>query len=307
MQRRSITGSRGAPAHSLAVWFWRSAYCAITARLAPVLSMSDSRPVFVDVAAGHFVFREGDAGSEMYIIEWGSVEVLRAGRDQPLATLGPGDFFGEMAILEDQPRFASVRALTATRLLKVDRAAFAGMLRDNFEIAVRIMRKLVARLRHTEEQLSEAQRALAEAKGKSTPTKPGAAPPAAAFAAPRPRPRPQPVATAGQGIPLKLVHADTGSEFSLATGRAEMLVGRPDPVTGLLPDINLGPLDQARSVSRRHAKIVNEGGCLFLREEVGTTNGTFVNGERLPTGQARPLAVGDWVRFGSVELRVVAL
>jgi CRP-like cAMP-binding protein len=267
--------------------------------------MSDSRPVFVDVAAGHFVFREGDAGSEMYIIESGSVEVLRAGRNEAVATLGPGDFFGEMAILEDQPRFASVRARAATRLLKVDRAAFAGMLRDNFEIAVRIMRKLVSRLRHTEEQLSEAQRALAQAEGKGPLTAPGAVRPAAVVAAPRPRP--QAVAVEGLGKALKLVHADTGSEFSLATGRTEMLVGRPDPVTGLLPDINLGPLDQARSLSRRHAKVVDEGGILFLREEVGTTNGTFVNGERLPTGQARPLAVGDLVRFGSVELRVAAL
>ncbi len=269
--------------------------------------MSDSRPVFVDVAAGHFVFREGDSGSEMYIIESGSVEVLRAGRGDPVAVLGAGDFFGEMAILEDQPRFASVRAKSAARLLKVDRAAFAGMLKENFEIAVRIMRKLVSRLRRTEEQLSEAERALAQARGQAPVSAPGAVRPgpvAAVAAAPK---RPAPVAAEALGKTLKLVHADSGSEFSLATGRTEMLVGRPDPVTGLLPDINLGPLDQSRSLSRRHAKVVDEGGILFLREEVGTTNGTFVNGERLQTGQARPLAPGDLVRFGSVELRVEAL
>ena len=108
--------------------------------------MSESKPVFVDMPAGTFVFREGDAGSDMYIIESGTLEVLRSARGSaPVATLGAGDFFGEMAILEDQPRFAAVRALTAARLLRVDRAAFAGMLRDNFEIAVRIMRKLVDR------------------------------------------------------------------------------------------------------------------------------------------------------------------
>jgi pSer/pThr/pTyr-binding forkhead associated (FHA) protein len=86
-----------------------------------------------------------------------------------------------------------------------------------------------------------------------------------------------------------------------------MLIGRPDPVTGLLPEINLGPLDSQRSLSRRHAKIVNEGGLMFLREEVGTTNGTFINGERVATGEARPLALGDTLRFGSVELRVESL
>jgi hypothetical protein len=266
--------------------------------------MSDSRPVFVDVAAGHFVFREGDGGSEMYIIESGNVEVLRAGRGEPLALLGPGDFFGEMAILEDQPRFASVRAKSAARLLKVDRAAFAGMLRENFEIAVRIMRKLVSRLRRTEEQLTEAERALAQARGQVPVSAPGVVRPGTGGPVPK---RPTPVATEALGKALKLVHDDSGSEFSLATGRTEMLVGRPDPVTGLLPDINLGPLDQGRSLSRRHAKVVDEGGILFLREEVGTTNGTFVNGERLQTGQARPLAPGDQVRFGSVELRVEAM
>ena len=66
-------------------------------------------------------------------------------------------------------------------------------------------------------------------------------------------------------------------------------------------------LDHQRSLSRRHAKIVNEGGILFLREEVGTTNGTFINGERVPTGQARPLSLGDTLRFGSVELKVESL
>jgi pSer/pThr/pTyr-binding forkhead associated (FHA) protein len=86
-----------------------------------------------------------------------------------------------------------------------------------------------------------------------------------------------------------------------------MLIGRPDPVTGLLPEINLGPLDTQRSLSRRHAKIVNEGGLMFLREEVGTTNGTFINGERVATGQAHPLSLGDTLRFGSVELKVESL
>ena len=275
--------------------------------------MSESKPVFVDALQGSFVFREGDAGSDMYIIESGTLEVLRGARgDVPVATLGPGDFFGEMAILEDQPRFASVRAVSAARLLRVDRAAFAGMLRENFEIAVRIMRKLVARLRRTEELLQSAQAdldilrrggAIAAPEAPATVPLPVRAEPARVSASRK-------VAAIDPdriGKPMKLVHMESGSEFALSASKPEMLIGRPDPVTGLLPEINLGPLDSQRSLSRRHAKIVNEGGLMFLREEVGTTNGTFINGERVATGEARPLALGDTLRFGSVELRVESL
>jgi CRP-like cAMP-binding protein len=280
--------------------------------------MSESKPVFVDSAAGAFVFKEGDAGSDMYIIESGSVEILRGARgSQPIATLGAGDFFGEMAILEDQPRFASVRTLTAARLLRVDRAAFAGMLRDNFEIAVRIMRKLVARLRRTEEQLQAAHAELEVARAPNhlaTPAVPlEILPSRDTVKAGRrasdatPSKRITPIDPNALGKAIKLVHEESGSEFALNTKKSELLIGRPDPVTGLLPEINLGPLDSQRSLSRRHAKVVNEGGMLFLREEVGTTNGTFVNGERLETGQARPLAPGDILRFGSVELKVQSL
>ncbi len=279
--------------------------------------MSESKPVFVDMPAGTFVFREGDAGSDMYIIESGTLEVLRNARGgTPVATLGAGDFFGEMAILEDQPRFAAVRALTAARLLRVDRAAFAGMLRENFEIAVRIMRKLVARLRRTEELLQTTQSELDVLKRggliDATPAiAHSALSPVPAVAGPRPSPTPSrrvaAIDPAKVGKPIKLVHVESGSEFALNHQKSELLIGRPDPVTGLLPEINLGPLDHQRSLSRRHAKIVNESGMLFLREEVGTTNGTFINGERVPTGQARPLSLGDTLRFGSVELKVESL
>lgn len=281
--------------------------------------MSESKPVFVDMPAGTFVFREGDAGSDMYIIESGTLEVLRTARGTtPVATLGAGDFFGEMAILEDQPRFAAVRAVTAARLLRVDRAAFAGMLRENFEIAVRIMRKLVARLRRTEELLQSAQTELDLLKRGgivgATPALPlnvlatdSALKVEVPRSAPTPTRRVAAIDPEKVGKPMKLVHVESCSEFALNSQRSELLIGRPDPVTGLLPEINLGPLDTHRSLSRRHAKIVNESGILFLREEVGTTNGTFINGERLPTGQARPLSLGDSLRFGSVELQVESL
>jgi CRP-like cAMP-binding protein len=115
-----------------------------------------SQEMFMMVPSGQIVFREGDDGTEMYIIESGAIDIVRAARgSEPLATLGPGDFFGEMAILEDQPRFASAVARAPTKLLRIDRAAFPGVIAGNVEIAIRIMRKLAGRLRRAESRGGE--------------------------------------------------------------------------------------------------------------------------------------------------------
>ena len=65
----------------------------------------------VDFSAGEIIFREGDLGTEMYIISEGKVEILnRLGEDdRVLAVLEKGDFFGEMSVLEDLPRAATAR------------------------------------------------------------------------------------------------------------------------------------------------------------------------------------------------------
>ncbi len=255
--------------------------------------MSGAKDPFLQVAAGQPIFREGDAGSEMYIIETGTVDIHRESRGgEPLATLEAGDFFGEMAVLEDQPRFASATARTAVRLLRIDRAAFGDVLSQNVEIAIRIMRKLTARLRRAEQRAADSHGALEDFRKRLGGRAEPAAPPAAA---------PAP----GSGGPLHLVHPASGQLFVLAGG-AEFLVGRPDPVTGINPEINLGPLDLTRSLSRRHAKIVVAAGSVQLREDVGTTNGTFVNGVRLKTGEPVLLKAGDKLKFGSVEIDVAA-
>lgn len=324
--------------------------------------MAKANDLYVDVAAGQYLFREGDAGAEMYIIESGRVAILRAARgSEPLAVLEPGDFLGEMAILEDQPRFASALAQADTRLLRIERGAFAELLRQNVEIAIRIMRKLVLRQRRTELRVNELQKALQQVRDPVGPAAaaPGgagqaavaraapasaAAPPASAAApvvpvapsapvesaaavepsaaAPALAPAPAPPSAPSAVIPpppapsppaprdspgLALLHAATGDRFVLEPGRSEFLVGRIDPVTGITPEINLGPLDTARSLSRRHAKLLRQGALLFLREEVGTANGTFLNGQRLATGAAVGVKPGDRLRFGTIEIELIAL
>jgi hypothetical protein len=249
---------------------------------------SKKKPNFgIEISADEIIFREGDLGTEMYIIQEGKVEILKQfrGENQQLAVLGQGDFFGEMSILEDQPRAATARALTDVGLLQINGTTFDQMLRKNPEVAVRMMRKLSRRLRDTDKLLRHT---LGAADDQSHPA--GDVPPAM---------EPAPNAASPKGRE-RLVLEGGSIEFFLAAG-AETTIGRRDPVTGINPDIDLTPADAQRSISRRHAKILRREDRFFLREEVGTMNGTFVNGNRVETGVPIEFKEGDEVRFGLIK------
>ncbi|HJV04670.1 MAG TPA: cyclic nucleotide-binding domain-containing protein, partial [Actinomycetota bacterium] len=72
----------------------------------------------------------GEPGDAFYAIGSGRVEVLRGGRT--LRTLGPGEFFGEVALLEDVPRTATVRTLSPVRVFRLERAGFDRVVGDAF-------------------------------------------------------------------------------------------------------------------------------------------------------------------------------
>lgn len=261
--------------------------------------MSNASHFQVDLAAGEAVFREGDPGDAMFVIESGTIDIVSSARgDKPIAQLSTGDFFGDMSMLEDRPRSAGAVAHEASRVLRIDRAEFADLLGQNIEIGIRIMRKLAARQRRVELQLGKALAQLADLKSGAKATHSAAVPkPAPVAAAPSPEPSQQ-----GKDSPcFELRHTD-GEQFALKSASGELLIGRPDPVTGTDPDINLATLDGTRSMSRRHAKLVPTDTGWVLREEVGTVNGTFVNEKRIGTGESVPLNAGDRLRFGAVEV-----
>jgi len=99
----------------------------------------------------------------------------------------------------------------------------------------------------------------------------------------------------------RLIADATAEEFYLNRDM-ETTMGRIDPVTGIRPDVDLTNLDTQRSVSRRHAKIVHTEGEFRIVEEIGTMNGTFVAGKRIPTGTPVAIKDGDRVRCGLVDL-----
>ena len=94
---------------------------------------------------GDYIFREGDEGDEMYIIQTGRVSIHKviAGKKAPISVLEKGDFFGEMSILERLPRTADAEALEDAGLITINSQTFGEMIRSNPEIAVRMLRKVL--------------------------------------------------------------------------------------------------------------------------------------------------------------------
>jgi signal-transduction protein with cAMP-binding, CBS, and nucleotidyltransferase domain len=251
----------------------------------------------VEFEQGDYIFREGDLGTEMYVIHQGRVEILKRieGGETQLAVFEQGDFFGELSLLDDEPRSASVRALEDTVVVAINGATFVQMLTETPEIAVRMMRKLSGRLRATDKRLQDAM-GHASASSARAPAEAPSAPP------PPPPPAETPVQT--PSAVYSLIDRSSGVVFNLSEG-VETTVGRSDPVTGISPTVDLTSIDTDRSSSRRHAKILRRDGKFYVVEEIGTMNGTFVNGRRVETGVPVQIRPGNEVRFGVLEFEFI--
>jgi hypothetical protein len=245
--------------------------------------LNDVSKMIVSGKAGEFVFKQGDNGTDMYLIEEGQIELLvdRDGTNRQLAVLDVGDFFGDLSLLEGTPRDTSARALSTYRLVKLDRGAFEQVVQENVAIAIRMIQILSHRLRDAQE-----------------------VPLHAAVRQPLPAPALEAIQSGAPGAVVRdawLVHPSSGAEFRLAEGR-DSTMGRMDRTTRVAPDVDLAGVDTERTLSRRHAKILRKTEGLFLKEEDGVRNGTFVNGSRLSPGAEVRLKHGDQIRLGRVEL-----
>ena len=118
------------------------------------LTFLTSKLAVLHPASGDVIFREGDPARDMFVVMSGEMEVLKrshSGKDARVALLGPGDWFGEMSILDVQPRSATVRVLAPSRLLRISAADLDALYRHDVRtyaiIALNVARELSRRLR----------------------------------------------------------------------------------------------------------------------------------------------------------------
>jgi CRP-like cAMP-binding protein len=248
------------------------------------------RDFVVPYRKGEVVFRENEPGAEMFIVQVGRVEIFREidGQHRFSRELEKGDFFGEMSLLEGIPRTATAQVLEDAELIVINGATFDQMIKSNIEIAVRMLRKLSMRLRETTNQLEGA----LLSQGKAMPSQEVE------------EYSPEKVELT-ENPPMLAEFLQEGTLRVFPIYREISLVGRRDPVTGITPDVDLTDEDVKRSVSRRHAKLIFSNGQFYLAEEVGTLNGTFINGKRIPTGVLTPIKAGYQIGFGMLRFKFV--
>jgi CRP/FNR family cyclic AMP-dependent transcriptional regulator len=98
----------------------------------------------IDLRAGKVLMQEGERGREFFVIVNGEVDVRRKGRK--LATLGPGSFVGEMALLSKAPRVATVTAVTPLDVLVITERAFLDLLEKMPDLCIKVARALAERV-----------------------------------------------------------------------------------------------------------------------------------------------------------------
>ena len=105
---------------------------------------------------GSIIMAAGDPTDSLYIILSGRLKVMMSdadGKEVILSLLGPGEFFGEMGLIDDNPRSASVVAIEPCELLAITRRDFKKCMTDNAEMAMAVMRGLVRRLREADRKI----------------------------------------------------------------------------------------------------------------------------------------------------------
>jgi CRP-like cAMP-binding protein len=106
-------------------------------------------PEFLEIRSGEVLLKEGDVGEEMYVLIEGTAKIEYRGMF--FAEIGPGDFVGELAVIDGSPRLATTSAITDCRFVAINRARFEFLVAETPNFALEVMRVLALRLRRTDE------------------------------------------------------------------------------------------------------------------------------------------------------------
>jgi len=262
-------------------------------RIATTKAGADKSDPVLALEAGSEVFKEGDEAPCLWIVLKGRVEVLKAigSEKRHVALLGPGDLLGAVAALAGQPHAMAARAETESRLLEIEATRVGDLVAGHPAVGVGLLTRLAR-------QLHEAWIAPL-APGSMTVGLPAPPPGEPGAGAPAEKKQAAGEQAPGSGIP-RLVFEPTGKEFPLPS-EGDIVLGRSDPRTHFEPDVDLSSLDEKRSLSRSHARIVRKDGGFEVTEEPRVRNGTFLNGRPVKQGKLVPLAEGDELRLGVVK------
>jgi len=204
---------------------------------------------------GQIVIQEGTKGTSAFIVLSGAVEVLKRTGDKEIvvATLGEGQVFGEMGLIEDHPRSATVKAMTELRLQVISRDGFNELLQKKPAVLIPIIKSLFERLRQASDRLAE----------RSAETK------EQAFE----------VILEGQTVEARKALGDCKRTLS----KFPFLIGRDSKNTETDVFYNNDLFLQEKEpyrVSRNHLAIHNERGAIWVIDR-GSAFGTIVNGEEI--------------------------
>ena len=128
-----------------------------------LLAFASDRMIYRD---GQVVFRQGEVGDAAYVIVQGKADVVVEAKDEEIivAKLGENAVVGEIAILCDVPRTATLRAASELVVLKIKKEHFLGLILDFPKLGIQVMRELALRLSKTTSELTDTKRKLEQSK-----------------------------------------------------------------------------------------------------------------------------------------------
>lgn len=111
---------------------------------------------------GEIICREGEIGNCLYVIQAGEVDVVReeSGSEVVISSLQPGAIFGEMAIIDRQPRSRTIRAKGKARVLTLDKKAFLRRVHEDPSLAFQILRQMSLRIRSQDQEIARLRQLL---------------------------------------------------------------------------------------------------------------------------------------------------
>ena len=232
----------------------------------------DFKNLIVKFDKDEYIYKENDNASTMFIIHQGKVRLYKISENKEklvLGEYGKGDFFGEMAVLGENKRTENAIALEPVKVIVISKPVFIKILKNNAEIAVRMIRKFSEKLKDANRMIDSL---LKQKQISFDPNK-------------------------GEHFAyLELIDFQEKIPLTNKT----IVIGRYDPIIGIYPDVDISPYDPQKTVSRKHAILTREGNGTYIEEQIGVINGTFLNGEKIKSGQKYQLKSGDKIYFGLV-------